>query len=141
MATERMVPCDARPVEPLEENKEGQSPVLPEVTREHQCLGEIVGEVSLALNVTPITASITIEHVFQALVRQFYEKGMAYFPNFGYIEYQEGEVFFSPSPAMHETLSKMDASLISEHFTLALIEKRIQDVDRLHEVAGTPGLG
>ena len=114
-------------MENLEENKEGQSPVLPETTREHQCLGEIVGELSLALSVNHITASAVIEHVFQALARQFYEKGMAYLPNFGYIEYQEGEVFFSPSPAMHETLSKMDVSLISEHFTMALIERRIQD--------------
>ena len=111
----------------LEKDEESEPVVLPETTREHQCLGEIVGELSLALSVNHITASAVIEHVFQALARQFYEKGMAYLPNFGYIEYQEGEVFFSPSPAMHETLSKMDVSLISEHFTLALIERRIQD--------------
>ncbi len=114
-------------MEHLEADEECESVVLPKVTREHQCLGEIVGELSVALSVNHITASAVIEHVFQALARQFYEKGMAYLPNFGYIEYQEGEVFFSPSPAMHETLSKMDVSLISEHFTLALIEKRIQD--------------
>lgn len=125
-----MVSGAARTMGCLEKNEEGESSVLPQATREHQCLGEIVGELSLALSVNQITASAVLEHVFQSLARQFYEKGMAYLPNFGYIEYQEGEVFFSPSPAMHETLSKMDVSLISEHFTLALIERRIQDDQR-----------
>ena len=122
-----MVSSQSRTLERMEEDQKGEPPVLPEITREHQCLGEIVGEISVALNVTPIMASAVLEHVFQSMARQFYEKGVTYFPNFGYIEYQEGEVFFSPSPAMHETLSKMDTSLISEHFTLALIEKRIQN--------------
>jgi len=122
-----MVPGSARTLEDLEENKDSEPVVLPEATREHLCLGEIVGEISLALSVTPMTASVVIEHVFQSLARQFYEKGLTYFPNFGYIEYQEGEVFFSPGPAMHDTLSKMDASMLSEQFSLALIEKRLNN--------------
>lgn len=93
----------------------------------NELLGEISGELSIAFAATPIVVSAIIEHVFQAIIRQFYENGETYLPNIGLLRYCNGTYELTPSEAFIGTLQKMEVAENAEHVTMALIKRKIEE--------------
>lgn len=92
-----------------------------------ELLGEVSGELSIVFAATPIVASAIIEHVFQSIIRQFYENGETYLPNIGLLRYSEGTYELTPSDAFIGTLRKMEvADQASQIATMALIKRKIE---------------
>ena len=113
-----------------EENQDGEAPVLSEAF-----LAEIVSDMSLAFACTPVVSSAILSHSFQFLIRQFYENGRVYFPNFGWLIFEDGDVIFSKNAAMQETAIKMQISKESEVASLALINERLLKCQNLRNSA------
>lgn len=98
-----------------------------------ECLGELAEQLAVVFGATPIVASAIVEHVFQCLIQQFYEKGKCYFPNFGWCVMQEEQVChagagFVMSPAMAETLKRMQKAREADGFSLALIDQLFAEI-------------
>ena len=80
--------------------------------RSGEFLGELAKQLALVFGVSPIAASAVIEHVFQALIQQFYEKGECYFPNFGWIRFEnDGHTGLLPNEAFKKTLERMEKAV------------------------------
>lgn len=95
--------------------------------QKNELLGEISGELSLVFAATPIVASAIVEHVFQSLIRQFYENGETYLPNIGLLRYSGGTYELTPSDAFVGTLQKMEDSDKATQITnMALIKRKIE---------------
>lgn len=117
---------DSADSEALEPNQGDTKPGATFLSEE--CLSELAHNLAIILMTTPMSVSALIEIVFQELVRQFYEKGRTYLPNFGWILFEDGDIVFSKNSAMQGTLAKMQASLLlQDQITLALGERRIEE--------------
>ncbi len=103
--------------------------------RVNSFLSEVVSGLSLAISCSPILASAITSHLFQILIRQFYENGRVYLPNFGWLIFEDGEVVFSKSAAMCDTANKMHLAEISEKASLALINERVLKCQNLRSGA------
>lgn len=88
--------------------------------------------------VLPVVATAICEHVFQELAFQFFERGWAYLPNFGWIGYKRGEPCFVPCPALKETCEKIQRSLRTKEFRLAGWEMKLNGVNSMEEWDGSP---
>ena len=82
-------------------------------------LDELGANLSRMFAVFPVVVTGIVEHVFQELIFQFFERGVAYLPNFGWLCYKNGQVQFFPSDSMSETCSRMKTALDSNEFSLA----------------------
>lgn len=91
--------------------------------RRDRCLSEVSYGVAEMLSLPPIASTAVVEHVFQEMLQQFYETGTAYFPNFGWLEFVDGEVVFLECEAFSKTISRMAESLNSKTFSFALMDQ------------------
>lgn len=96
--------------------------------QKNELLGEISGELSIVFAATPIVASAIVEHVFQSIIRQFYENGETYLPNIGLLRYSNGTYELNPSEAFIDTLQKMEDAEKADQVTMALIKRKIENV-------------
>ena len=89
-------------------------------------LGELSANLSIVFSVSPIVSTAIVEHVFQELLRQFYQKGETYLPNFGLFRYSENENCheFLPCDSFVRNLDRMKEANESDRFLLALIERK-----------------
>lgn len=112
-------------MEVSEEVQDTKAPVLP---KKQRLLGEIAGTLAISFCVSPIVSTAIVEHVFQELLRQFYQKGETYLPNFGLFRYSEELCCqeFLPCDSFSRNLNRMKEANESEAMTMALIEKRIK---------------
>lgn len=92
-------------------------------------LGELSKTISLSLLVSPIVSTAIIEHVFQELLKQFYQKGMAYLPNFGLLRYSSKDCSFdlSPCESFCRVMDQMKEADDAESECLALVERRMAE--------------
>ena len=98
-------------------------------------LNSLAFYVASTFGVSPIEATAICEHIFQELIQQFYELGVCYMPNFGWLEYNQEashrggavQAVLEPSDAMKETLAKMQRAMASPEFSLAAIELKIRN--------------
>ena len=90
------------------------------------CLGDLAELIGKTCGLTPMDASQVITHVFQGLIHQFFERGVVYFPNFGWLRYENGDIAFDKNAAFHQTLEKMRVAIDAESFSLAGIEVLIE---------------
>lgn len=109
--------------------EEVESPENAVLQNKTELLGELSSNLALGFCVSPIVSTAIIEHVFQELLRQFYQKGETYLPNFGLFRYSEEMCCheFFPCDSFARNLSKMKEANESEAMTMALIEQRIKD--------------
>ena len=113
----------------MEDHQEPEDPddsISPQDLERATCLGDLSEYLGKTLIVGPVVATAIVEHVFQELIKQFYERGVAYLPNFGWIRYKDGEVFLESNAALQETTKKMKLAIESESFALAAIELMIK---------------
>lgn len=116
-----------RDMEICEEEQEAEDAVL---SNRQKLLGELAGVLAISFCMSPIVSTAIVEHVFQELLRQFYQKGETYLPNFGLFRYSEEMCCheFLPCDSFSRNLDKMKEANESEKMTMALIERRIKDV-------------
>jgi len=91
--------------------------------RRDRCLSEVSYGVAEMLSLPPIASTAIVQHVFQEILQQFYETGTAYFPNFGWLEFVDGEAIFLECEAFSKTTSRMAEALRSKTFSFALIDQ------------------
>lgn len=110
-----------------ESEQEPEAPVLP---KKELLLGELAATLALSFCVAPIVSTAVVEHVFQELLRQFYQKGETYLPNFGFLRYIEDRhcYEFVPCESFLRNMNRMQESIDSERFTMALVEKRVESL-------------
>jgi hypothetical protein len=92
-------------------------------------LGDLSKTISSTLLVTPIVATAIIEHVFQELLKQFYESGETYLLNFGLLRYSEAEGChqFVPCDSFARVMDDMRQAGNSEKECMALMERRVAE--------------
>jgi len=92
-------------------------------------LGDLSKTISSTLLVTPIVATAIIEHVFQELLKQFYERGETYLLNFGLLRYSEAEAChqFVPCDSFARVMDDMRQAGNSEKECMALMERRVAE--------------
>lgn len=110
--------------------EEGESPETSVLPEKQELLGELAGTLAVSFCVSPLVSTAIVEHVFQELLRQFYQKGETYLPNFGLFRYSEEMCCheFFPCDSFSRNLDKMKEANESEKLTMALIERRTKDV-------------
>lgn len=123
---------DSRILEIPEGGENPETAVLPE---REELLGELAGTISLSFGVTPIAATAIIVGIFQEVLKQFYEKGAAYLPEFGIMRYTEDSncCEFTPCESLVRNMDRMKEANESDRFTRALIQKRIHDLCQKNE--------
>ena len=90
-------------------------------------LGEISRDLSMMFAVTPMISTAIVEHVFQEILKQFYQRGETYLPNIGLLRYSsDGCHELVPCNSFVRTVEKMEAADKSEEISMALIQKRIE---------------
>ncbi len=106
-----------------EDGESHEDVVLPE---KDALLGELAANLALSFSVSPIVSTAIVEHVFQELLRQFYQKGETYLPNFGLFRYSENENCheFLPCDSFVRNLDRMKEANESDRFLMALIERK-----------------
>lgn len=112
----------------LEVPESGEDTETSFLQKRETLLGEIATTVGIGFGVTPIVATAIVTGVFQQFLKQFYEKGETYLPEFGLLSYSEDMNCqeFIPCESLVRNMDRMKEANISDRFTRALIEKRIK---------------
>lgn len=115
---------DSRVLEVPESGEDSETSVL---SKRERLLGELAATVGISFGVTPIVATAIVTGIFQQLLKQFYEKGETYLPEFGLLSYAEDMNCqeFLPCESLVRNMDRMKEANESDRFTRALIEKRI----------------
>ena len=109
--------------------EEGESPENAVLQNKTELLGELAGSLAIGFCVSPIVSTAIVEHVFQEILRQFYQRGETYLPNFGLFRYSEEMSCheFVPCDSFARNLDRMKEANESEAMTMALIERRVKE--------------
>ena len=98
--------------------------------KKEKSLSEASYSLGLVLGLPPIASTAVIQHVFQILAEQFYQSGVTYLPNLGWLQYMDGEAVFIPCEALDSTTRKIADALESRQFSFAGCEMQMEAAER-----------
>jgi len=111
-------------MEVCQEVQDAENVVL---SKKEELLGELAATLAICFSVSPVVSTAIVEHVFQELLRQFYQKGETYLPNFGHFRYSKegGSCEILLCDSFLRNLDRMkEANKSEDSLSMALIERK-----------------